>query len=176
MSDRPDMILNLIPQTKVALFSEQKVDRKEIQYLIEAARLAPSARNTQIWHFISINDPEMIRRAAELLATPPLGSAPSIIAAQAKPAFFKQIHHEQPFMMIDVPIAMTHISLAASEKRMAVEWRYPSDEKECIELLKLDPLKRLVAIGFVGYPKTTESFQKTDRTRVFHNDLKSLID
>jgi len=37
-------------------FKPDPVPEKEIKYILEAARLAPSWANTQCWHFVVVTD------------------------------------------------------------------------------------------------------------------------
>jgi len=142
-----------LPAKKVAGFADKPVTRDELLHLLECARHAPSARNTQIWHFVLLNDRPTIAGAAQAAGHPEWADAPVLIAAQAKEAFFKKLQPEQPFLLIDVPIAMTHFALAATERGLAVEWALTPNEREWIERLNLDRKKRQVAVGFVGYPQ-----------------------
>jgi len=145
-------IARLLPTERVAGFSASPVTREEVLYLLECARHAPSARNTQIWHFVVFTDRATIAAAARAGGHPEWSAAPVLVAAQAKEAFFKKLQPEQPFFLIDVPIAMTHLSLAASERGLAIEWMLTPDERAWIARLGLDPKRRLVAVGLLGRP------------------------
>lgn len=45
-------------------FSERKVDRALLEKCLEAARLAPSACNSQPWSFIAVSSEETVKRVA----------------------------------------------------------------------------------------------------------------
>ena len=169
------LIASLIPRSKTLSFSNEPVHKDDLLYLMQVARLAPSARNTQIWFFTIISDSETIRQTANRLESPGLGTAPVIITAQAGSALFKRMHHEQPFYLIDVPIAMTHISLGASEKGLAVEWVLVQDEPPFIQSLNLDASKRLVAIGFAGFPAESDPLDELKETHIFKNKFPSVL-
>lgn len=151
MSHAP-LITRLLPAEKVPSFAPAPVSREEVLYLLECARHAPSARNTQIWHFVVISNREAVVAAAQAADRPEWSEAPLLIAAQAQEAFFKKIQPEQPFYLIDVPIAMAHLSLAASERGLVLAWVRTPNEPEWNDRLQLDPKRRLVAIGFLGHP------------------------
>jgi hypothetical protein len=170
VSDAP-LIARLVPFERVASFAAQPASREYLLHLLAAARLAPSARNTQIWRFTVIEDRDTIGRAATFAARPELAGAAALIAARAKPALFKKLHPEQPFLMIDVPIAMAHISLAAGERGLAVEWVFARDEKGWIAQLGLDGDLRLAAVGFVGFPQEHARREPPPGRAVFRNDF-----
>ena len=53
-------------------YSDRVVDRDKIMRCVEAARMAPSACNSQPWHFIVVDDPElkdMVASATLLMGT-----------------------------------------------------------------------------------------------------------
>ena len=43
----------------VRKFADKPVEREKINACLEAARLAPSACNSQPWHYIVIDDPQV---------------------------------------------------------------------------------------------------------------------
>jgi len=146
------LIERLLLKEQTAAFDPAPVTREDVLYLLECARHAPSARNSQIWHFAVICVRAEVTAAAMAAGHPEWAAAPILIAAQAKEAFFKKVQPEQPFFLIDVPIAMVHLSLAAVERGLVVEWVFTPDERAWIERLRLSPKRRLVAVGFLGQP------------------------
>ncbi|MBI5526769.1 MAG: nitroreductase family protein [Deltaproteobacteria bacterium] len=99
--------------------------------IFNAARVAPSADNVQMWRFVIAHAPET---KMALLAALPGGcrasfqQAPLLIAALAEPWFVKGSRREQPFFMIDVPIAISHIVLQAAELGIACAVEFGVDE------------------------------------------------
>jgi nitroreductase/SAM-dependent methyltransferase len=62
-------------------FLNKPVEPDKIRYIVEAARLAPSACNEQLWHFIVITDDAMKRRLVNEAGTAVLvKNAPTLIA------------------------------------------------------------------------------------------------
>ena len=48
-------------------YLDQKVEREKIELCLEAARLAPSACNSQPWRFIIIDDPSLKNRIISII-------------------------------------------------------------------------------------------------------------
>ena len=49
----------------VRSYSDRPIDEAVLERVLDAARLAPSANNTQPWHFVVVRDPERKRRIRE---------------------------------------------------------------------------------------------------------------
>lgn len=47
-------------------FKDERIPREVLEQVIEAARLAPSAHNTQTTSFVVVEDPEMLKRVVDL--------------------------------------------------------------------------------------------------------------
>jgi nitroreductase len=45
-------------RTSVRAYTDEPVPKDKLERILEAGRLAPSARNTQPWHFIVVTDKE----------------------------------------------------------------------------------------------------------------------
>ncbi|RPI89010.1 MAG: hypothetical protein EHM32_13195 [Spirochaetales bacterium] len=80
-----------------------------------------------------------------------LPGAHTIIAACADPWIVSKRGTEQPFFMIDVPIALAHISLMAQEAGVSVSTAFDFDEAEIIALVGAPRGYRAVALIALGY-------------------------
>lgn len=49
-------------------YSPDAVNKEQIEKCLEAARLAPSACNSQSWHFVVINDNTLLKSVTEAAA------------------------------------------------------------------------------------------------------------
>ncbi len=146
------IIRQLISRMKEPVrFDARPVDQGTIMSILDAARLAPSANNSQIWRFFIIRDDAGLRRAATLAVKPVFSGAHTIIAACADPWIVSKRGTEQPFFMIDVPIALAHISLMAQEAGVSVSTAFDFDEAEIIALVGAPRGYRAVALIALGY-------------------------
>lgn len=144
----------------VRRFSAQKIEQKKVLQIVEAARLAPSSSNRQAWHFIVVDDPSIIE---QIPRTVPVGTrrivtfmknAPLVIVGCYTKAFTHIIAqltgHENH--LIDVSIAMTQMTLAATEMGIGTCWVGWFGESRLRRLLDLPRKYRIVALLVLGYP------------------------
>jgi nitroreductase len=144
----------------VRRFSRQKIERKEVLQILEAARLAPSSSNRQAWHFVVVDEPSIIK---QIPRTVPVGTrrivtfiqnAPLVIAGCYTKALTHVIAqltgHENH--LIDVSIAMTQMTLAATELGIGTCWVGWYGESRLRRLLDLPRKYRIVALLVLGYP------------------------
>jgi nitroreductase len=144
-------------------FDGRPVDQGTVMSILEAARLAPSANNSQIWRFFIIRDDATLRQAALLAARPVFAGARTIIAACANPWIVATRGEEQPFFMIDVPIALAHITLMAQEAGVSVSIVFEFDEDRLLSLIAAPGRYRAVALMALGYAEEDRS--RSDETR-----------
>ncbi len=95
-------------------YKSDPVSQEDIDYILEAARLAPSWANTQCWKFIVVTDPKVKEDLASA-GNSWIAQAPVIIVACADPSK-PGTKRDQPYYMLDIGIAMEHLVLAAADK------------------------------------------------------------
>lgn len=149
----------------VRRFSTQKIEREKILQILEAGRLAPSSSNRQAWHFVVVDDPSIIN---QMPRTVPVGTrrivtfiedAPLVIIGCYSKAFTHVIAqlagHENH--LIDVSIAMAHMTLAATELGIGTCWVGWFGESRLQRLLGLPRKYKIVALLVLGYPAERSS-------------------
>ena len=125
---------------------------EDMEYVLEAGRLAPSWGNRQCWKYIVVTDPEK-RRAVS--SRDWVASAPAIIVGCADPEL-SGTRFDQRYYLLDMGISMEHIILAAAEKDLGTCWiggQY--DEPSIKEALGIPEDIRVVALTPIGYPAET---------------------
>ena len=131
------------------------IDDKIITRLLEAMRLAPSAKNLQPWKFVVVRDPNIKERLVTACRNQTfIAKAPCIIAACA---FEKQSYDKMGSYMsswaIDVAIALDHLSLAAASLGIGTCWIGAFNEGEVKKVLDIPADVRVVALMPLGYPE-----------------------
>ena len=139
-------------------YKPDKVPTPDVEYILEAARLAPSWGNRQCWRYIVVTD-EATRK--KITMTDWAAKAPIVIVACGDP--LKAGNKDgKPYYMLDVGISMEHLILAAAEKGLGTCWLGGQfDEKAVRDALGVPESHRVVALTPLGYPD--EFTHATDR-------------
>jgi nitroreductase len=137
------------------------VEPEKLRACLEAARLAPSAHNSQPWRFVVVDDPELKDRlAAAAFSGIYSGSkfaaqAPLIIILLAKRGLVA--HHlggrlqNVPYHLVDMGIAGEHIVLQAEELGLATCWMGWFSYRRVRKVLKIPRKFKVVAMIPIGY-------------------------
>ncbi len=139
-----------------------KVEREKIEKCIEAARLAPSASNSQPWNFMVIDDPDKLNAVADAAitgiysATKFIKNASSlIIVISDKGSFLTKVGgfvRDTMFYLIDIGIACEHLVLQATELGLGTCYVGWFNEKAVKRELGIKKSMNIPLIISVGYP------------------------
>lgn len=147
----------------------RKVEREKIDRIIEAGRLAPSACNSQPWHFVVVDEPDKCHEVADSLASMGMNKfayeAPCfIVVVQESPNFTARLGgwiKNKHFPLIDCGIATSNITLAATEEGLGsciLGW---FDEKRLKKTLGIPSSKRVLLVVALGY--STQNHREKSR-------------
>jgi len=145
--------LELVKERRsVRAYENRPVEDKDLQYLLEAARLAPSASNRQPWKFVVVRD-QTTREKLTLAAgnNTFLRQAPVIIAAVALEPD-RVMSCRVPAYAVDLSIAVDHMTLAAAERGLGTCWIGAFDQDEARKILGIPLMHKVVTIFPLGYP------------------------
>ncbi len=140
-------------------YETRPVNRELITQCLEAARLAPSACNSQPWKFVVVDDPALLKDVAD--ATAGMGmnkfahEVPAIIAVVLEKmnltAKIGSVIKDKEYSLVDVGIAVEHFCLAATSLGLGtciIGW---FDERRMRRLLGVKG-KRIPLLITLGYP------------------------
>lgn len=136
-------------------FLPDPVETDALQAIMGAARIAPSADNVQMWRFVAVRGAAGRKALLDALPEARRGvfdSAPLLIAALGEPWFIRGSRREQPFFMIDVPIALSHMALQAAEIGLSCAIEFEIDEEKVKNAVRAGREYRAVAIMAIGKP------------------------
>jgi len=132
-------------------FLDRAVEEEKLEKVLEAGRLAPSARNMQDWRFIVVRDEATRRRLAEAARNQEfVGQAPVVIAACGTSNLIMTCG--QPAYAVDVAIALDHMTLAAFSLGLGSCWIGAFYEGQVKKILGVPDEVRVVALLPLGYP------------------------
>ncbi len=136
----------------VRAWQARPVEPEKMRRVLEAARLAPSARNVQEWRFVVVTDREKRERLAQEASSERfMAGAPVIIAACAQ-TDGRVMRCGQRAYPIDVAIALDHLTLAAVAEGLGTCWIGAFDPAEVRKVLDIPDAVEVVALLPLGYP------------------------
>jgi nitroreductase len=143
-------------------YTNKEVDRSIIDRCIEAARLAPSACNSQPWSFIVVDNPELRKKVAAKLHDVVMKGNKFVLSA---PVFVVIVEEKanitsriggflkgKQFTFLDIGIAAEHLCLQASQDGLGTCMLGWFDEKGIRKLLKIPSNHRIPLVITLGYP------------------------
>ncbi len=167
------MISDIIARRRsVRKYTDKHVEEEKIIRILEAARQAPSGKNTQPWHFIVIRNKEMIIRLAEIDHQQKwMEAAPVVIAcladarARIDPSVPLNVTETSPEFEVkqvirDSAVAVQNLLLAAVEEGLGACWTGWYLQEEIREPLGIPSDKFVTAIVTVGYPAEEPAARK----------------
>jgi len=142
-------------------YSSRSISEDDILKCLEAARLAPSACNSQPWHFIVINDPELKVRVADRIFSGIYAmnkfakEAPVLIAVVTKKskllASFGGQVRDTHYNLVDIGIACEHLILQAQDLGIGSCWIGWFDEKALKKELGISRSEKIDIVISLGY-------------------------
>ena len=136
----------------VRSYQDKPVEPEKLQQILEAARLAPSASNSQDWKFIVVQDPQTRQALAKACHNQAfIAQAPVVIAAcSTNPT--RLMASGQSAAAVDLAIAVDHITLAATELGLGSCWIGAFDAPAVAKLLAVPADAVVVHVLPLGYP------------------------
>jgi len=145
----------------VRRYLDRPVEREKILACIEAARLAPSAENTQPWRFLIVDDAQLKAEfAVEAFSgvysfSKFAAKAPVLIVIMAR---LDLVAHrlggriqEVPFYLVDVGIAGEHLALQAEEAGLGTCWVGWFSVRKTRKFFKIPRNYKIVCLMTMGY-------------------------
>ena len=98
-------------------YTSQEVEQSKLDYILECARLAPSAVNFQPWHFLIVKSEEAKEKVRKCYNREWIKTAPMyIVVCGDTSQSWKRKSDGKDHCDIDVAITTEHICLAAAEQ------------------------------------------------------------
>jgi nitroreductase len=153
-----DRLIDALPAPGApARFSPRELGAEEQTALLAAARVAPSADNLQTWRFVVVRSAEgraALSSAVEPALAEPFRHAPVAVAVCGVRGIVSRLRREQPFVLVDVPIALVHLLLEAAELGLRCAWTLDPDEAAVKRALAIPEEKvSVIALCALGWPE-----------------------
>ncbi|MDP2423570.1 MAG: nitroreductase family protein [Bacteroidales bacterium] len=163
----------------VRRYDPRPVEKEKLLQCLEAARLAPSASNSQPWYFVVVDDPELKNKVAGTTFDPVLTfnkfalQAPIIIVMITEKAKFitrlASKIKKRDWSLIDTGIAAEHFCLQAAELELGTCMIGWFNEKKVKELLGIPENKFIGLLITLGYP--LESYHLREKSRKSFDEI-----
>lgn len=133
-------------------YKPDSISDEEIGYLIEAARMAPSAVNRQPWHFFIVKSEEYRKKVQECYPREWFKEAPLyIVVCVDESAAWVRGSDNKSHADIDAAIAAEHICLAAADSGLGSCWVCNFDAQMLHQLLNLPANLHAAVILPIGH-------------------------
>lgn len=164
MSDFHDLIVN---RRSIRRYTSDEISPEDVKTILEAALMAPSSKNTRPWHFVVVEDPDVLEalsKCKESGAGPVAGCSLAIIVAV-------DVEATDPWIE-DAAIAATYIQLQAQDLGLGSCWiqvrgRYTATDMESEtyvqNLLEMPDTILPVCIITIGHKAEERKPQATDK-------------
>ena len=155
-------LLNLIKHRKsVRDFLDRPVEREKIMMCLEAARLAPSACNSQPWKFIVVDDRQLKNELCDAAFSGIYSMnsfckmAPVIVVVISEKSRFLarigEMFRGTKYHLIDIGIAGEHFVLQAEDLGLGTCWIGWFNEQAIKSILNIPRHKRIDILIALGY-------------------------
>jgi nitroreductase len=136
-------------------YSDQAIEEAKLGRVLDAARLAPSARNFQDWRFVIVQDAETRRKLVPAANNQEsVGSAAAVIVACSNSDYVMRCG--QAIGPIDVAIALEHIALQATAEGLATCWIGSFFPEKVRAVLGIPEDIQVIELMVMGYPADTQ--------------------
>ncbi len=141
-------VFEAVSQRKsVRAYTDEPVPREKLEKILESARLAPSARNTQPWHFVVVTDKEKRKILSKGKYAKFLTQSPVVIVACGD----KEASSD--WYAVDVALAVENMVLTAQAEGLATCCVGSFDEAEVRQTVKAPDNYEVIVMLAIGYPK-----------------------
>jgi nitroreductase len=131
-------------------YQDKAIEQEKLNIVLEAARLAPSAKNLQDWRFVVVTDKEKKHKLVEATNNQTfIENAGAIIVACSVSS--EVMRCGQAVGPIDVAIALEHICLQAAPLGLATCWIgsfYPDKVRPIVGIPQNVAIIELMALGY----------------------------
>lgn len=144
-------------------YSDRQVEKEKLDFILEAGRLAPTAKNLQEQKIYVVQSPEMLAKIDE--ATPCRYNAPTcLVVAFDKNNVYTYPEGNRQSGVEDATIVATHLMLAAADQGVDSCWLNCVYIDKLHALLGLPENEEILMILDLGYP--TEDCPKNPNSGV----------
>ncbi|MCD6536803.1 MAG: nitroreductase family protein [Thaumarchaeota archaeon] len=138
-------LLEVIYQRRsIRKYEKKPIPEEILKAILEAGRLAPTAKNLQPWHFIVVRDHEIKRKLIFTDWNNFIEEASAVIVGCGE--------MDKKWAVVDVAIALQNMVIAAEALGLGSCWIGAFEEEEVKRVLGVPNHLKVVAMITIGYP------------------------
>ena len=166
-----DAYTALLTRRSIRKYTDQPVSTEDIDKILTAAMLAPSARNKQPWHFVVIDDADLLRKVPQIHPNAAMAAhAPCAILVCGN----AEVSTAAERLAQDCAAATENALLAAHALGLGAVWCgiHPMEDRESGMRILLSLPQNIVPFALVvlGHPaEEKEQPERYDARRVHRN-------
>jgi len=146
-------------------YQDKPVEKELLLQVMEAGRIAPSAKNNQPWHFVAITEKEPLAKIRDCYEEPWLETAKAIIVVCGDHRDAWRRSAGKIYTDMDVASAVSYMTLAATDLGLATCWICKFDVMKCVNILDLpDGVVPMVLLP-IGYPTDEVDINRHEQLR-----------
>jgi nitroreductase len=150
-----EVLPEILQRRSVKSFTSKALERDQVERILEAGRLAPSAKNRQEWRFVVVQKKETRQRIMEAsFNQEAVGQAPAIIAVCTTNIDYRMPNGQLSYP-IDLAFAASFMVLQAVHEGLATCCMTTFDEQELRDILTIPFSMRVVLLLLVGHSDET---------------------
>lgn len=143
----------ILSRRSVRSYKDKEIPRKKLEDIIDKVRMAPSAKNRQDWKFVIVKDEKKKKELCDKAIKQSFVREASAVIAGVNTETEYRMSCGIPAGIVDVSIALDHLTLKAAEEKIGTCWIGSFDQEKSKKILDIPNEHRIVALMSIGYPK-----------------------
>lgn len=136
----------------VRSYSDRPVERQKLERILDAARLAPSAKNMQECRYVVVTDPKKREQLAQASFNQRFVAQAPVVIVCCSDTDRSEMRCGHPRYTIDSGIAIEHLALAATAEGLGSCWIGSFDPQKVREILSIPEEIEVMELLPIGYP------------------------
>ncbi|HRR95271.1 MAG TPA: nitroreductase family protein [Candidatus Ratteibacteria bacterium] len=148
-------------------YKDESISEDVLKRVLNAARIAPSGSNRQPWQFILIRESERKKKMVKLCEGQKfVAEVPVLIVACGENIHYNRGNWMGDYsMLVDVAIAVDHLTLAARAEGLGTCWIGSFDNEGIKKFLEIPEDINVVAVIPIGYPLYSDVFKENNNRK-----------
>lgn len=135
----------------IRTYKDKPVEREKLEQIVEIGRTSHSAKNLQPWHFVIVDDKEVIEELNAGITYKKNQDGPAYIITFGK-RDARKMDNGLVSAEVDTSIATSYMQLKATELGLGTVWLGAFDAKKVEEVLNAPENLQAMHVTVIGYP------------------------